>query len=73
MVTTETTYVQDLSTVIEGYVMPLQMRTAILPYDNAQLESLFGNIIQIRDFHRFVKSTVCIDPAPPITNPLRIV
>ena len=54
MVTTETTYVHDLSSVIEGYVMPLQMRTTILPYDSAQLDSLFGNIVQIRDFHRFV-------------------
>ena len=54
MVTTETTYVQDLSAVIEGYVMPLQMRTTILPYDSTQLDSLFGNIVQVRDFHRLV-------------------
>jgi hypothetical protein len=54
IVATEMTYVHDLSAVIEGYVMPLQMRTTILPYDNAQLDSLFGNIVQVRDLHRLV-------------------
>lgn len=50
MVTTEMTYVHDLSEVIEGYLMPLQMRA--LPFSNSQLTSLFGNLTEIRDFHR---------------------
>ena len=52
MVTTEMTYVHDLSEVIEGYLMPLQMRTLLLPMTEQQLDMLFGNLTEIRDFHR---------------------
>ncbi len=63
MVTTEMTYVRDLSEVIEGYLMPLQMRTSILPF---QLDSLFGNITEVRDFHRSESSEVTGQlPSPP--------
>ena len=55
MVTTEMTYVHDLSEVIEGYLMPLQMRA--LPFSSIQLASLFGNLVEIRDFHR---SAACV-------------
>ena len=47
MVSTEMTYVRDLSEVIEGYIMPLQMRTM-----TNQVQNIFGNISEIRDFHR---------------------
>ena len=47
MITTETTYVSDLSEVVEGYLMPVQMRAM-----SDQVERLFGNISEIREFHR---------------------
>ena len=52
MVTTEMTYVHDLSEVIEGYLMPLQIRANVLPFSNKQISSLFGNLSEIRDYHR---------------------
>lgn len=75
MVTTEMNYVHDLSEVIEGYLMPLQIRARVLPFSDKHLSSLFGNLTEIRDFHRSAEChgdshVMCIltveSPGPPL-------
>lgn len=58
IIATEMSYVRDVMEVTEGYLMPLQMRTNVLPLSNEQINSLFGNIVEIREFHRSVASRV---------------
>jgi len=53
IIVTETTYVRDVHEIICGYKLPLQDHMQSLPVSAHQISSLFGNIEDIRDFHRY--------------------
>ena len=53
IIITETTYVRDVHEIISGYMQPLQEHVQSLPVSAHQINSLFGNIEDIRDFHRY--------------------
>ena len=67
IVTTEMSYVRDVVEVFEGYFTPLKAQVDILPLSDEHIENIFGNIVEIKEFHGYV-SAPCVNMCVTINN-----
>jgi hypothetical protein len=51
IISTEETYVQDLTDIIQGYISPLECQIGTLHIDMVDIENIFGNVKDIKDFN----------------------
>jgi hypothetical protein len=51
LVSTEQSYVEDLTDIVEGYVSPLEVRVGTFELSNTDIVHLFGNVRRIKSFN----------------------
>ncbi|CAI8021323.1 Pleckstrin homology domain-containing family G member 1 [Geodia barretti] len=58
IISTEETYVQDLTDIIQGYISPLESQIGTLHIDMVDIDNIFGNVKDIKDFNMSVLNSL---------------